>query len=206
MPSRVSAFVIWALVAASALYWALRLAAGGPVAPPYTLPVSGAAPLRGDLSRLFGSAAVPTGPAVAAAPELSSRFKLVGVVAPAASAPQGGGIALVSVDGKPPRPYRVGARIENDLMLRAVARRSAQIGPANDGTAFTLELPVRAPPATGTLPAPPAFGAEAPAGENEEPPPPPAQPVPPQPVPMAPAVVPAPRPIAPGAPVAPAAR
>ena len=46
MPSRVSAFVIWALVAASALYWALRLAAGGPVAPPYTLPVSGAAPSR----------------------------------------------------------------------------------------------------------------------------------------------------------------
>ncbi|HSN32652.1 MAG TPA: type II secretion system protein N, partial [Ideonella sp.] len=198
MPSRVSAFVIWALVAASALYWALQLAVRGPTAPPYTLPVSAAAPLRGDLTRLFGSVAAPAAQA-AVAPELSSRFKLVGVVAPAASAPQGGGIALVSVDGKPPRPYRVGARVEGDLMLRAVARRSAEFGTADGGTPFTLELPAQPPPSTGTLPPPPALGGP-PQPESEEPAPPAAPPPQPtvQPGLAAPATVPAPRPITPG--------
>jgi general secretion pathway protein C len=148
MPLRVSAFVIWALVAASVVFWALRLGARGPSAPPYTVPVGDSLPARGDLSRLLGSAPAASGPA--AAPEASSRFRLVGVAAPLASAPQG--IALVSIDGKPARPFRVGAHVDGDLLLRSVAQRSAVFGPASGGTAFTLEIPPRAPPATGTLP------------------------------------------------------
>jgi general secretion pathway protein C len=150
MPLRVSAFVIWALVAASVVFWALRLGARGPSAPPYTVPVGDSLPARGDLSRLLGSAPAASGPA--AAPEASSRFRLVGVAAPLASAPQGFGIALVSIDGKPARPFRVGAHVDGDLLLRSVAQRSAVFGPASGGTAFTLEIPPRAPPATGTLP------------------------------------------------------
>ena len=150
MPLRVSAFVIWALVAASVVFWALRLGTRGPSAPPYTLPVGDAPLPRGDLSRLLGSA--PAASAVAAAPELSSRFRLVGVAAPLASAPQGFGIALLSIDGKPARPFRVGAHVDGDLLLRSVAQRSAAFGPASGATSFTLELPARPPPATGTLP------------------------------------------------------
>ena len=150
MPSRVSAFVIWALVAASAVYWALRLGAGGPVAPAYTVPVSEQVAARGDLTRLLGGAA-PAAAAAAPPPE-SSRFRLLGVAAPKADAPQGGGIALVSIDGKPARAYRVGARVDGDLILRSVAPRSAAFGPASGATAFTLELPLRPPPATGTPP------------------------------------------------------
>src|SRR5947208_10861261 len=110
MPSRVSAFVIWALVAASVVFWALRLSVQGPSAPAYTVPVGDVAAVRGDLARLFGSTTVSA--LTATAPEASSRFRLVGVAAPVASAPQGSGIALVAIDGKPARPYRVGARVE----------------------------------------------------------------------------------------------
>ena len=142
--------MIWALVAASAVFWALRLGARGPSAPPYTLPVGDSSSARGDLSRLLGSA--PAASAAAATPEASSRFHLVGVAAPRASAPQGFGIALLSIDGKPARPFRVGAHVDGDLMLRSVAQRSATFGPASGATSFTLELPPRPLPATGTLP------------------------------------------------------
>jgi general secretion pathway protein C len=168
MPLRVSAFVIWALVAASVVFWALRLGARGPSAPPYTLPVGDSLPARGDLSRLLGSA--PAASAVAAAPEVSSRFRLVGVAAPLASAPQGFGIALLSIDGKPARPFRVGAHVDGELLLRSVAQRSAAFGPASGGTVFTLELPPRPPPATGTLPGVTSMQqAPAAASETEEP-------------------------------------
>lgn len=149
MPSRVSAFVIWALLAASAVFWALRLTVRGPTAPAYTVPVAEATAMRGDLSRLFGAAAAP---AAAPAPQAASRFRLLGVVAPKADAPQGGGIALVSIDGKPARPYRVGSHVDGELILRGVGPRNAAFGPASGTTAFTLELPLRQPPATGTLP------------------------------------------------------
>jgi general secretion pathway protein C len=169
MPSRVSAFVIWALVAGGVVFWALRLGVHGPTAPAYTVPVGDAAVAHGDLSRLFGSAAAAS--SVAVAPEASSRFHLVGVAAPLADAPQGGGIALVSIDGKPARPFRVGARVEGDLLLRSVARRSATFGPASGETAFTLELPPRAAAATGTLPSLNA-GLQVPPSESDEPVPP----------------------------------
>lgn len=167
MPLRVSAFVIWALVAASVVFWALRLGTRGPSAPPYTLPVGDAPLPRGDLSRLLGSA--PAASAVAAAPELSSRFRLVGVAAPLASAPQGFGIALLSIDGKPARPFRVGAHVDGDLLLRSVAQRSAAFGPASGATSFTLELPPRPPPATGTLPGVASMQQAPAAPETDEP-------------------------------------
>jgi general secretion pathway protein C len=187
--------VIWALVAASVVFWALRLGARGPSAPPYTLPVGESPPARGDLSRLLGSG--PAASAVAAPPEASSRFRLVGVAAPLASAPQGFGIALVSIDGKPARPFRVGAHVDGDLLLRSVAQRSAAFGPASGATSFTLELPPRPPPATGTLPGlTSAQQSPAAAAETEEPPPREVPEVaPPQPPSPSPQAAPAPQPV-----------
>jgi general secretion pathway protein C len=187
MPSRVSAFVIWALLAASLVFWALRLTVRGPSAPPFTVPVGEAAAVRGDRSRLFGSGATAA-PAVAA-PQAASRFRLLGVAAPPANAPQGSGIALLSIEGKPARPYRVGAHVDGELMLRAVGPRSATLGPASGENAFTLELPLRPLPARGSLPAISPDGqsqapqpAPAPPSENDEPveqPQPPPQALPP---------------------------
>jgi general secretion pathway protein C len=69
---------------------------------------------------------------------LSSRFSLVGVVA----RPSHSGAALISVDGKPAKPFRVGAAVEPGLLLLSVEPRRAALGPTVGGPpAFVLELP-----------------------------------------------------------------
>ena len=175
MLARLAAFVIWSLVAATAVFWLLRFAAKSPVAPPYAVAVGKSAPMRGDLTRLFGAAPVV---AVLAetVPEATSRFKLVGVMAPkregAAELP-GHGLALIAVDGKPAKAFTVGSRLDNDLVLQSVGHRSASIGPSQGERSVLLELPALPPPATGVLPGP---GAPAAAAAPMRMLPPPAQP------------------------------
>ena len=154
MLSRLSAFVIWALVAATAVFWGLRLWARPVEAPPYTVPVGDVAVARGDLSRLLGATPVAAA-AVAVTPEAASRFRLIGIMAPkasAASAQAGLGVALIAVDGKPPKAFVVGSALDTNMVLQSVSLRTAAIGPAQGTAAVTLELPPLAAAATGTLP------------------------------------------------------
>jgi general secretion pathway protein C len=167
MFARLSAFVIWSLVAATAVFWVFRFTARSPQAPAYAVAVGKSAPLRGDLSRLFGAA-----PLVAAtpeaAPEAPSRFKLVGVMAPRSStaeAPGTYGLALIAVDGKPAKAFAVGSPLDNDLVLQSVGLRTASIGPAQGARSVLLEIPALPAAATGVLPGPgaaPATPAPAP--------------------------------------------
>ena len=154
MWARLSAFVIWSLVAATAVFWALRLSGQPLQAPAYAVAVGKSAPIRGDLTRLFGAAPI-VAVAPESVPEASSRFKLVGVMAPKASqAASGYGLALIAVDGKPARAYAVGSLLDSDLVLQSVSMRSASLGPAQGNRSVLLELPVLPAPATGVLPAP----------------------------------------------------
>jgi len=154
MVARISAFVIWALVAATAVFWGLRLLVRAPTAPSYAVAVGDASAVRADLSRVLGSAPVAAATSVAA-PEVSSRFKLLGIMAPkgaqAALAPAGSGVALIAVDGKPPRAYVVGSPLDGDLVLQSVSLRTASIGPAQGAASVKLELPALPAAATGTL-------------------------------------------------------
>ncbi len=80
----------------------------------------------------------------AAEPAAASRFVLKGVLAGTRS---GDGAALIAVDGKPPRHYRVGADIEPGLVLQSLGRREARLGASVDGaTTLALELPRPAAP------------------------------------------------------------
>lgn len=73
----------------------------------------------------------------------ASRFKLTGVVADRAK----GGYALISVDGKPARPYRVGTLVDNALVLQSVAPRSAALAASADApVSIILDLPKLAQP------------------------------------------------------------
>lgn len=137
---RTGSFAVWLLAAASAVYWGLKLPAassGGLPAPVVAAPTAPVDPAA--IARLLGAQPAATGAtAAAAAPPASSRFTLVGVVADRSS----GGVALVAVDGKPARPYRVGARVEDGVVLQSVAPRKATFGPAAGGpAAFTLDMP-----------------------------------------------------------------
>jgi len=129
-----STFVVWGLVAAAAVYWGMKLSSGaGPVG---AAPALRAAPPPDPaaIAKLLG--AVPA--AAAPVATLSSRFQLLGVVADA----DGGGAALIAVDGKPPKPYRVGAQVDEGLLLQSVDARRATLGASrSEPAAVILELP-----------------------------------------------------------------
>ena len=102
MFARISAFVIWSLVAGSGLFWALRLFVHPLAAPLYAVATTRSVALHGDLTHLFGSAPVTV--AEAQAVQAPSRFRLVGVMAPKAAAAQseaGYGLALLAVGCRP---------------------------------------------------------------------------------------------------------
>lgn len=139
-PVRGATFVLWLLAAACAVFWGLRLGAGpGAEAPPGAAPRSLAVD-QAAIARLLGSA--PAAPGMAAqAPQasLASRFQLVGV---AAGARSGAGAAIIAVDGKPARPYRVGSLVEEGLVLQSVQGRQAVLAAQPGGApVLTLELP-----------------------------------------------------------------
>ena len=147
MSSRWTGFFIWALVAASTAFWGVKIfAATRPVPPGAQAPQAVAA--NGPMDRLFGAVVVPTVVAPVVPPE-SSRFQLVGVIAPPGVTRDG--FALISLDSQPARTWRVGATIDGNTSLLAVSKRGAEFGPAGGPTAFTLQLPEPAAAETGTL-------------------------------------------------------
>jgi general secretion pathway protein C len=154
MFARLSSFAIWALVAATAVFWALKLSVHAPSAPTYAVAVGNTTTVRGDLNRLLGSGPVETSASAPTAPEANSRFHLLGVMAPKHTTGSAStGVALITVDGKMPKAYSVGAKLDGDLILQSVGLRTASIGSASGGaTTITLELPALTSASTGTLP------------------------------------------------------
>ncbi len=142
---------VWALAAASALFWGLKLFVKPPAAPPHTQVADTGLAARGDLSRLLGADAPP--PVLAnAEPVADARFQLIGVVSPRPRNAAREGLALIAVDGKPARAYRVGASVDGDTVLQTVGARGVTLGPRDGAALVALNL---APPplaATGTLP------------------------------------------------------
>jgi general secretion pathway protein C len=130
--------LIWAAVAASAVYWGLHL-----FTRPTPVPVGAAVaalppPAAGSLDRLLGTPPVPVAVEAAVLPA-DSRFRLVGVVA--GRGVTANGLALISVDGKPARAVAVGRELEPGLRLLAVSHRQAELGASRGAPALTLALP-----------------------------------------------------------------
>ncbi len=131
--------LVWALVGVSAVSWALRLSE--PVA--QATPAAAPAPVQArpaEIAKWLGAAE-----ASSAEPVVSARYVLLGVIAQGRR-----GVALLAVDGLPPKPYLVGSLIHEGLVLKAVGPRHAEFAADRRGPVLTrLELP--APP---ELPAP----------------------------------------------------
>ncbi|MGJ7612391.1 MULTISPECIES: type II secretion system protein N [unclassified Variovorax] len=139
---------LWALAAGAAVFWALRLASPADiVAAAATMPRPSVSADSDAVARLLG--VLPSSSTAPVAPEAASRFALSGVVAD----PSRQGAALIAIDGKPPRPFRVGSRVGDNYVLQSVGLRSATLGAQADGpAAFTLQLPVRAPISVSSVP------------------------------------------------------
>ncbi|NPC57981.1 type II secretion system protein N [Caenimonas soli] len=133
-----STFVLWALVAGSAVYWGLKLTSRAAAT---TALVAARTPAPADpaaVARLLGSS--PQAGTAAPVASLASRFNLMGIVA----SPNRQGTALIAVDGKPAKPYRVGSAVDEGLILQSVEGRRAVLAASAEGPpAVALELPVR---------------------------------------------------------------
>ena len=132
-----AALLVWAAVAYSAVTWGLRWSATGESAGQSTtsahaLPTLDAA----AVARTLGA----TPAAAVVAPTLASRFQLQGVLAGGASQ----GAALIAVDGKAAKPYRVGAVVADGLVVQSAQGRRVSLGVAMDGpSTLVLELPAK---------------------------------------------------------------
>jgi len=160
MGARWFAFIVWALAAAAGVFWGLKVFVRPAAAPPHAVVAVNALPTA-DVTRVLGVPGTPAedeGTDAGAASAGDGRFVLVGVVAARGAPSARDGVALIAVDGKPPRAYRVGAIVDGDQVVQSVEQRSVQLGPRGGPARIALELPVRPPPATGVpgaVPMPP---------------------------------------------------
>lgn len=180
MAARWTAWWVWAALAASLVFWVLRLGARPEPLPARVQTVASEQSTRGEILRLFANPA-PASATPAMQATASSRMRLLGVVAGADDDARGW--AVLSIDGQPARTIKVGATVDGDWVVQTVTNRRVEIGPSGSAAVAVLELPLPAPAATGQLPAvmPVAVGAAAvlapPAQalpDNLPPPPPPA--------------------------------
>ncbi len=156
---RLATFALWLLAAASGVFWVLKLVQGTSAPANAAVVTSTAAPAvdSAALARSLGGGQVAVAPSAGPAADSginASRFVLTGVVV-GNSARQG--IALVAVDGKPARPYRIGGQLSEGVLLQSVESRQAVLASAKDAPAgATLELPKQASAVVGSaMPAPP---------------------------------------------------
>ncbi|QIL81673.1 general secretion pathway protein C [Diaphorobacter sp. HDW4A] len=145
-------FVLWFLAIACVVFWGLKLSASqlGQGAP--ALPVAPTVVDVSSLVRLLGGTEVVAKVASVA----PTRYTLVGVLAGTRS---GHGAALIEVDGKPAKPFRVGSTVAEGLVLQSVNKREALLGFDLKGpTSMTLQIPLKVASNTSALPvSPPAY-------------------------------------------------
>lgn len=123
------------LAAASVVFWGLRLAAPPESTAPPALVSAPVAVDPAEVAKAFGAT---TAPLASLAPDAGNRFVLLGVVADGDQR----GAALIAVDGKAPRPYRVGQQLGDGYVLQSVDLRAAKLGAGADTpTLLTLQMP-----------------------------------------------------------------
>ncbi len=152
MSARWVTLFVWAAVAASALFWALKLLVTAAQAPPQVQVAEASVAARGDLTRLLGADAPAALADAAPEPGADARFNLVGVLSPRAPQAAREGVALIAVDGKPARAFRVGTLVDGQNVLQSVTARGAELGPRNGPSLIALKIAPPAPAATGQLP------------------------------------------------------
>jgi general secretion pathway protein C len=143
---RFATFLVWLLAAASIVYWALQFVSGpssplsAAVAAPAAATIDAQALAKGLGGGAAPAASNPTEAGAAPGPLQAARFVLTGVVVQKSGASQG--VALIAVDGKPPRPYRVGTNLTDGVVLHSVKAGKAMLTTSADAApGLTLELP-----------------------------------------------------------------
>ena len=145
--SRLITFAIGAVAAASGAFWALKFSSVAKTKP--SVSIEAQLPLDANfisVARALG-AVDPDGASANSTAQASSRFVLTGVLAN----PKSAGAALIAVDGKPAKPFTIGATVSSEWVLRSVQMRRAVLTAGS--TDMILDLPALpnsliAPPST----------------------------------------------------------
>ena len=133
-------FLIWLLVGLSAAFWGLRLGdSGSSAAEPTTKAKPAVLDTAAVVAALGGAPAAES--ATPAAANSAQRVELLGVIAQGRQ-----GVALMSIDGQPAKPYAVGNVLEGGRVLKAVGQRHAELSALVAGAPVQrLEMPPVAP-------------------------------------------------------------
>jgi len=136
--SRLTSLLVWAVVAYSAVVFALQWGGGVPV--DAVVAGSEQKQVLPEVDALAVSKALGAAPVQSASASLASRFVLVGVM-------DGGptqGVALISMDGKPAKPYRLGQTVSDGFVVLATGPKKAELGPQlGAASSLVLELPMK---------------------------------------------------------------
>ncbi len=150
---RLATFLLWLVAAASGVYWALKFVQGAST--PANAAVVAPAPATGvdtaALAKGLGGGAPNATAArpdnVAASGINAARFVLTGVVMGKSGRQS---LALIGVDSKPAKPYRVGALVADGVVLKSVQNRQVLLAADMQApAAVTLDLPKQASASVG---------------------------------------------------------
>jgi len=135
---RLTSLLVWAVVAYSAVVFGLQWGGGEPV--DAVVAGSEQKQFSPDVDSLSVSKALGVAPVQSASASLASRFVLVGVMDGGPSQ----GVALISVDGKPAKPYRLGQTVSDGLVVVGTGPKKAELGPQlGVASSLVLELPLK---------------------------------------------------------------
>lgn len=137
---RLFTLMIWLAVGLCAAYWAFKFVTTKPVEATAALSTPAVVVDSKAVAKLLGATDnVANKPITVSA---STKFVLFGLAGTA----RGQGVALIALDGKPAKPYRVGSVVADDLVLKSISKTGVILAAsttAADGV--TLELPARKP-------------------------------------------------------------
>lgn len=116
---------IWLVVALFAAFWAMKFIKARSVSASPAMIVPQASVDSAAIGKILGVDSLSRNKSVSI--ESSANLALFGVASTAA----GGGVALISTDGKPAKPYRIGGKVTDTLTLKSVSRTEVKLSTAN---------------------------------------------------------------------------
>ena len=143
---RLFTFLVWAAVGLCAAYWAFKFVTTKPVEATAAIATPAVVVDTKAIAKLLGASDNPA-PGIIAAPKV--KLSLFGL----ATTSSGHGVALIATEDKPAKPYRVGAKVTDDLVLKSISKVDAVLAAsmsAPDGQ--KLSLPERKPATTMASP------------------------------------------------------
>jgi general secretion pathway protein C len=134
--ARIASVLLFAALCGIAAGWALQLLAPrAPVAPAGAVAQVQGPPDLSAAGQLFGGVPRATDAQVRAAP---SNIQVSGVLASGAR-----GVALLSIDGRPAKPFAVGEPVSDGMTVRSITGDTVELDRGTGGLPMRLPAPVR---------------------------------------------------------------